>query len=43
VIIPRNVTIAEAPSFGMPVNIYASKSKGAQAYFQLAREFLKNA
>lgn len=42
VIIPRNVTIAEAPSFGMPVNIYASKSKGAQAYFQLAREFLKN-
>ncbi len=42
VIIPRNVTIAEAPSFGKPVNTYASKSKGAQAYFQLAMEFLKN-
>ena len=40
VMIPRNVTIAEAPSFGKPVGLYAPKSKGAQAYFQLAREFL---
>ena len=42
VMIPRNVTIAEAPSFGKPVGLYASKSKGAQAYFQLAREFLNH-
>jgi chromosome partitioning protein len=42
VIIPRNISIAEAPGFGRPINLYAAKSKGAQAYFQLAREFLKH-
>ena len=39
-IIPRNVTIAEAPSFGKPVILYNIKSKGAQAYLNLAKEFL---
>lgn len=40
IIIPRNVTIAEAPSFGKPVNLYSANSKGAQAYDQLAKELL---
>lgn len=39
-IIPRNVTIAEAPSFGKPVILYNIKSKGAQAYLNFAKEFL---
>jgi len=41
-IIPRNVSLAEAPSFGSPINLYAAQSKGAQAYSELAREFLEN-
>lgn len=40
VIIPRTVKLAEAPSFGKPVLLYDIKSKGAQAYFNLAEEFL---
>jgi chromosome partitioning protein len=40
-IIPRNVKIGEAPSFGMPVLLYAPESKGAQAYSQLAREVIR--
>lgn len=38
--IPRNVRLAEAPSHGMPISIYDSKSKGAEAYQELAEEFL---
>ncbi len=40
-IIPRNVRLAEAPSFGMSVIEYDEKSKGAKAYLNLAREVIK--
>jgi chromosome partitioning protein len=40
-VIPRSVRLAEAPSFGKPALSYDIKSRGAQAYLQLAREFLK--
>ena len=39
-VIPRNVRLAEAPSHGLPVTAYDGKSKGAEAYNALAREFL---
>ena len=39
--IPRNVRLAEAPSFGQPVIYYDSSSKGAESYRELAREMLK--
>lgn len=41
-IIPRNVRLAEAPSFGEPINIYDSRCPGALAYKALTEEFLKN-
>lgn len=41
VIIPRTVRLAEAPSFGKPIHLYAKKSKGAEAYLNLAREMLQ--
>jgi chromosome partitioning protein len=40
-IIPRNVTLAEAPSHGKPVLLYQIASRGAQLYMQLAKEVLK--
>jgi chromosome partitioning protein len=40
-IIPRNVRLGEAPSFGKPVLAYDIKSKGAESYLALGREFLK--
>jgi chromosome partitioning protein len=40
-VIPRNVRLGEAPSHGMPVALYDVKSKGAEAYLALAREFLE--
>ena len=39
-VIPRNIRLAEAPSHGMPILQYAIKSRGANAYLALAREFL---
>ena len=39
-IIPRNIRLAEAPSFGLPVIHYDRKSKGSEAYLDLAEEFL---
>ncbi len=39
--IPRNVRLAEAPSHGLPVALYDSNSKGAEAYLSLAEEILK--
>ena len=41
-VIPRNVRLAEAPSFGKPALLYDIKSKGAQAYLQLAKEFAQH-
>ena len=39
-VIPRNVRLAEAPSYGKPITLYDPHSKGAEAYFQLAKEIL---
>ena len=39
-IIPRNVRLAEAPSHGMPINLYDSKSTGAESYRLLAAEVI---
>ena len=41
-VIPRNIRLAEAPSFGMPVLYHDKSSKGAQAYLALAGEMLRN-
>jgi chromosome partitioning protein len=40
-VIPRNIRLAEAPSFGMPIVDYDPKSKGAAAYKAFAKEFLE--
>lgn len=40
-VIPRSVRLAEAPSFGKPVLAYDIRSRGAQAYLALGREFLR--
>ncbi|MGL4654987.1 MAG: ParA family protein [Sarcina sp.] len=39
--IPRNIRLAEAPSFGLPIVLYDDKCRGAQAYENLTNEFLK--
>jgi chromosome partitioning protein len=39
-IIPRNIRLAEAPGFGQSIFQYDAKSRGAEAYLALAREFL---
>lgn len=39
-IIPRNIRLAEAPSHGLPINIYDSKSAGAESYRMLAQEVM---
>ncbi len=40
-IIPRNIRLAEAPSYGMPINLYDSKSAGAESYRLLAKEVIE--
>lgn len=42
-VVPRNVRLAEAPSYGEPAISYAPDSKGAKAYIDLADEILRNA
>jgi chromosome partitioning protein len=39
-VIPRNVRLAEAPSHGKPVALYDPRSRGTEAYFELAGEYL---
>jgi len=39
-VIPRNVRLSEAPSFGKPILLYDVTSRGCQSYFDLAREFM---
>ena len=40
-VIPRNVKLSEAPSYGMPITIYDPRSKGAKSYEKFVREFIK--
>lgn len=40
-VIPRNIRLSEAPSFGKPIQIYDIKSAGARAYMSLAREMMR--
>lgn len=42
-LIPRNIRLAEAPSYGLPINKYDVKSAGAEAYMSLADEIIENA
>jgi chromosome partitioning protein len=39
-LVPRNVRLAEAPSFGRPIHAYDLRSRGSQAYLELGREYL---
>lgn len=39
-VIPRNIRLAEAPSYGVPINLYDAKSAGAEAYMTLAEEII---
>ena len=40
-VIPRNVKLSEAPSYGMPITIYDARSKGAKSYEKFAKELMK--
>ena len=40
-VIPRNVRLSEAPSYGMPITVYDPRSKGARAYEKFAKELMK--
>ena len=40
-IIPRNVKLSEAPSYGLPIILYDEHSKGSEAYLKLADEFIE--
>src|SRR5213078_4353288 len=42
-VIPRNVRLGEAPSFGKPIILYDIRSRGSEAYLNLAREFNQRA
>jgi ATPases involved in chromosome partitioning len=41
-VVPRNVRLAEAPSYGLPINVYDGRSTGAEAYRKLADEVINN-
>lgn len=40
-VIPRNVRLSEAPSYGQPITVYDKYSRGAECYFNLAKEIIK--
>lgn len=40
-VIPRNVKLSEAPSYGLPITLYDPRSKGARSYEKFAKEFIK--
>jgi chromosome partitioning protein len=40
-VIPRNIRLAEAPSHGKPVTLYDARSRGSEAYFELAAEYME--
>jgi chromosome partitioning protein len=42
-VIPRNVRLSEAPSFGKPIILYDIRSRGSEAYVSLAKEFIQRA
>lgn len=42
-VVPRNVRLAEAPSFGKPIILYDIRSRGSEAYVALAKEFIQRA
>ncbi|GAB4457242.1 MAG: AAA family ATPase [Armatimonadaceae bacterium] len=42
-VVPRNVRLSEAPSFGQPISVYDPRSKGGIAYEQIAKELIANA
>lgn len=41
-LIPRNIRLAEAPSYGQPINVYDPKSAGSESYMALAEEVINN-
>jgi len=41
-IIPRNVKLSEAPSYGLPIDLYAPDSTGAKSYFEFTKELIAN-
>ena len=41
-VIPRNVKLSEAPSYGVPITIYDARSKGAKCYDKLGKELISN-
>ena len=41
-VVPRNVRLAEAPSFGKPILLYDIRSKGAEAYLDVTKELLRH-
>jgi chromosome partitioning protein len=42
-VVPRNVRLGEAPSFGKPIILYDIRSRGSEAYISLAKEFIRRA
>jgi chromosome partitioning protein len=42
-VVPRNVRLGEAPSFGKPIILYDIRSRGSEAYVNLAKEFIQRA